>query len=64
MCKAIKSFFHDGKLLKQINHTFIALIPKMDNPTATAHFHPISLCNYLYKIIAKTLVNRMRPILE
>jgi len=64
VCHVIKSFFNDGKLLKQINHTLIALIPKIDQPNSAAHFHPISLCNSLYKIIAKILVNRMRPILE
>jgi len=58
------AFFHDGKLLKQINHTLIALISKVDHPISTAQFRPISLCNTLYKIIAKILVNRMRPILE
>ena len=29
MCQAIKSFFHNGKLPKQINHMFIALIQKI-----------------------------------
>jgi len=29
VCQAIKSFFHNGKLPKQINHTFIALIQKI-----------------------------------
>jgi len=38
VCQAIKSFFLEGKLLKQVNHTLIALIPKVDNPTTTAQF--------------------------
>jgi len=29
VCRAVRSFFEDGKLLKQINHTLIALIPKV-----------------------------------
>jgi len=62
VCQAIKPFFRDGKLLKQINHTHIALIPKVDNSSSMAQFRPISLCNSFYKIIAKILVNRMRPI--
>jgi len=45
VCQAIKSFFHDGILLKQINYTLIALIPKVENPSSTAQFRPISLCN-------------------
>ena len=36
VCQAIRSFFLKGKLLKQVNHTLIALIHKVDNPTTTA----------------------------
>ena len=64
LCFAIKDFFISGRLLTEINHTFIALVPKVDHPETTTHFRPISLCNTLYKIIAKVLVNRMRPILQ
>ena len=64
LCSAIQDFFNSGRMLKEINHTFIALLPKVDNPETTAQFRPISLCNTLYKIIAKILVNRMRPILH
>jgi len=64
VCHAIKSFFDDSKLLKQVNHMLIALIPKVENLSTTAQFRPISLCNSFYKIIAKILVNRMRPLLE
>jgi len=63
VCSTVKLFFQDGKLLKQLNHTLIALIPKVANPTTTVQFRPISLCNRIYKIIAKILVNRMRPLL-
>jgi len=64
LCAAIKDFFSSGKLLKEFNHTFIALIPKVDNPETTSQFRPISLCNTFYKIMAKILVNRLRPFLE
>jgi len=40
------------------------LIPKIDNPETTAHFRPISLCNTVYKILVKILVNRLRPVLQ
>ena len=36
VCQAARSFFPEGKLLKQINHTLIALIPKVDNLSVTA----------------------------
>jgi len=64
LCVAIKDFFRSGKLLKEVNHTLITLIPKVANPESTAHFRPISLCNTVYKIVAKILVNRMKPILQ
>jgi len=57
-------FFEEGKLLKQINHIVIALIPKVNNPSTTNQFRPISLCNTVYKIISKILANRTRLILE
>ena len=64
LCTAIKDFFHSGKLLKEVNHTLLTLIPKVVNPETTAHYRPISLCNKVYKILAKNLVSRMRPILQ
>lgn len=48
----------------RLNLTFITLIPKVANPTSVNDFRPISLCNVLYNIIARVLVNRLRAILE
>eukprot|EP00253_Pinus_taeda_P034809 PITA_34809 len=47
-----------------IKSTFIALIPKTDGPSSFDDFRPISLCNCLYKIIAKIIANRLKPILS
>ena len=46
-------------LLKELNKTLIVLIPKMANPNRASHYRPISLCNVVYKIIFKTIVNRL-----
>ena len=54
---AVNKFFMSGKLLKQINHALIALIPKSDQASQVNHFRPISCCNLLYKIISKILAN-------
>lgn len=61
--KAVQDFFKTGKLLKKINNTYIILIPKTTNPSCMKEFRPISLCNTIYKIISKVLVNRIKPLL-
>jgi len=61
---SVAEFFRNGKILKEINHTFLALIPKMSSPSSIGHFRPISLCSTVSKIIAKILANRLRPLLD
>ena len=47
-----------------VNETLIVLIPKVQHPASLKEFRPISLCNVIYKVVAKCLVNRLRPILD
>ncbi|KAL2247967.1 UNVERIFIED_CONTAM: Transposon TX1 uncharacterized protein [Sesamum indicum] len=61
---AVLNFFTTGKLLKQVNSTLLALIPKVHNPMTVGDFRPISCCNVLYKIIAKLLVQRLSVVLD
>ena len=60
----VLEFFKNGKILEEINNTFITLIPKVSTPTQMHQFRPISLCSIVYKIISKILVNRLRPLLD
>ncbi|GJW09450.1 aspartic peptidase [Tanacetum coccineum] len=59
VCKAVHDFFINGQLLKEINHTFIALIPKVSTPHRINDYRPISCCNVIYKCISKILTNRI-----
>jgi hypothetical protein len=59
----VSEFHRNGKLAKGINSTFIALIPKIDNPQRLNDFRPISLVGSLYKILAKVLANRLRLVI-
>nr|GLL25441.1 uncharacterized protein LOC109147524 [Ipomoea trifida] len=43
------------QLLKQINYTVIALIPKTQQANVVGDFRPISCCNVIYKVISKVL---------
>nr|GEU90229.1 hypothetical protein [Tanacetum cinerariifolium] len=59
VCRAVRDFFDNGKLLKEVNHTFLALIPKVTTPKCVNDFRPISCCNVLFKCISKILTNHI-----
>lgn len=60
----VNDFFQNNSSLKLINHTNIALIPKVENPEIFSNYRPISLCNVSYKIITKIIINRLKPLLN
>ncbi|MCI32183.1 RNA-directed DNA polymerase (Reverse transcriptase), partial [Trifolium medium] len=62
--KLVKDAFTSGHFDPTISNTLIALIPKVDSPTTFRELRPISLCNIVYKLITKVLVNRLRPLLD
>lgn len=41
--------------------TLLCLIPKTENAHMASHFRPLRLCQTHYRIITKTLVNRIKP---
>lgn len=50
--------------IEDIYDTHIVLIPKVSTPRSITQFCSISLCNVLYKIIAKALINKMSGFLN
>ncbi|KAK5783162.1 hypothetical protein PVK06_037670 [Gossypium arboreum] len=51
-------------VVSSINATQIVLIPKIFNPSNLTHFQLISLCNVIYKIVAKVIANRFRKVID
>eukprot|EP00253_Pinus_taeda_P034616 PITA_34616 len=51
-----------GTILKSINSTFLALIPKVEEAKTPDKFRPTALCNVIYKIISKVIANRLKSI--
>lgn len=56
--------FNTGYFNPSVSETLIDLIPKVECPKHFKDFRPISLCNTVYKLITKVLVNRLRPMLD
>ncbi|GJX73580.1 reverse transcriptase domain-containing protein [Tanacetum coccineum] len=62
--KAIKYFFYNGRLLKEINDTVLALVPKVKTPKKVSDFRLISCCTVLYKCISKVIANRIKDVIN
>lgn len=60
---AITHSFSSGRLLRESNSYFLALILKIQSPETFSDFRPISLLNFTYKIISKILATRLSSIL-
>ena len=61
--KSILFWLNSRTLPYPVNHTFVALIPKIKNPKHVTEYHLISLCNELYKIFSKVPANRLKKVL-
>lgn len=60
----ILNCFDTASIPSYVNETLVTLIPKVANPMRMTQLRPISLCNTLYKVISKIIVNRLRPMLD
>lgn len=62
--KVVQAFFYSKHLLKQMNHSFVSLIPKSSCPKHASDFRPISLSNVSYKIISELLASRLKKVMD
>ena len=62
--KVVQELFDAKNILKELNVTFLVLIPKILGADLMDKFRPISLCNSLYKIISKVLTSILLNILH
>ncbi|XP_022026965.1 uncharacterized protein LOC110928010 [Helianthus annuus] len=56
-------FYANGSINRCCSSSFIALIPKVKDPTTPSNFRRISLIGVVNKAISKVLVNRLRRVI-
>ena len=61
--KVVLSFFCGAELSRSITATTVVLIPKVQCPLDFTQYRPISLCNFINKVISHILSNRLVQIL-
>ena len=61
--EVVLNVLNSGIILESLNTTYIALIPKIKDLKKVADFRPISLCNVIYKLIAKLVANHLKKFL-
>jgi hypothetical protein len=57
-------FYTNDRIVKGENCSFVVLIPKKKNLVKILDFRPISLIGCIYKVISKTLTNRLKRVIE
>jgi hypothetical protein len=57
--QAVQAFFDAGTMPDGVHDTCIVLIPKVNHRETLRDFRPISLCNVIYKVVSKCIVNRL-----
>lgn len=62
--KIVMEFWESGRIPRGCNTSFIALIPKNDNPSGFKEYRPISMVGFVYKIITKILARRLQCVMD
>ena len=61
---ATRDMIKTRKMLTRINKTFIVLVPKIQRSRNIRDFRLTNLCNTIYKVFSKVLVNKIKPFLD
>ena len=61
--QSVIQILRTGIMPIRLNDTYICLIPKVNSPQKITEYRLISLCNVVYKIVAKVLANRLKGVL-
>jgi hypothetical protein len=62
--RGVRHFFDSSVMPPGVNETAIVLILKKEQAEMLKDYRPISLCNVIYKVVSKCMVNRLRPLLQ
>ena len=60
----VLDFFSSGYLPKNLNMTWVILIPKFDGTKDMKDFRPISMVGCIYKMISKILARRLKSVMN
>jgi hypothetical protein len=60
VCNFVHAVWLNPGKISEVNQTDICLIPKIQHPEYISQFRPISLCNTIYKVVSKVMVERMK----
>ncbi|KAL2900666.1 hypothetical protein RDABS01_025748 [Bienertia sinuspersici] len=60
---ALRDFFSNGKLLREVSVTTLTLVPKTQAPSILGDYRPIACCSTIYKCISKLICQRLSLIL-
>ncbi|XP_019235632.1 PREDICTED: uncharacterized protein LOC109215963 [Nicotiana attenuata] len=63
LLKVVLAFFRGSPMPRYMTNACLVLLPKVEFPNSLTEFRPISLRNFINKIISKVIFSRLGPIL-